>query len=64
MDPEFDMPRNANIFQDHHQIGLIAAAVDDYYAESKNFAEFFMEKDADSLELVSEDEKNFPSVVK
>jgi type IV pilus assembly protein PilB len=41
----------------------IAAAVDDYYAESKNFSEFITEKDADSLELVSEDEKESPSVV-
>ena len=41
----------------------IAAAVDDYYAESKNFAEYITEKDVDSLELVSEDEKDSPSVV-
>ena len=41
----------------------IAAAVDDYYAESKNFDEFVTEKDADSLELVSEDEKNAASIV-
>ncbi len=41
----------------------IAAAVDDYFTESKNFDEFISEKDADSLELVSEDEQNLPSVV-
>ncbi|MDD5226426.1 MAG: ATPase, T2SS/T4P/T4SS family [Candidatus Omnitrophica bacterium] len=42
----------------------IASAVSDYYAESKNFAEFITEQDADSLELVSEDEKEAPSAVR
>jgi len=41
----------------------ITAAVADYYAESKNFTEFISEKEADSLELVSEDEEASPSVV-
>lgn len=35
----------------------IAAAVEDYYGDNKNFAEFISEKEADSLELVTEDEK-------
>ena len=39
----------------------IAAAVDDYYSESKNFSEFVTEKDADSLELVTEDERDAAS---
>ena len=39
----------------------IAEAVDEHYAESKNFAEFIAEKDADSVELVTEDEKASPS---
>jgi type IV pilus assembly protein PilB len=41
----------------------IAIAVNDYYAESKNFSEFIEEKDADSLELVKEDEQGSPSMV-
>ena len=41
----------------------IAAAIDDYYAESKNFDEFVTERDADSLELVSDDERDSTSVV-
>jgi type IV pilus assembly protein PilB len=41
----------------------IAAAIDDYYSESKNFDEFVTEKDADSLELVTEDEKDSASIV-
>jgi type IV pilus assembly protein PilB len=41
----------------------IIAAISDHYAESKNFSEFITEKDADSLELVTEDEKESPSVV-
>ncbi|MFH0984585.1 MAG: ATPase, T2SS/T4P/T4SS family [Candidatus Omnitrophota bacterium] len=41
----------------------ILAAIADHYAESKNFSEFIMEKDADSLELVDENEKGPSSVV-
>jgi type IV pilus assembly protein PilB len=41
----------------------IAEAVDDYYAESKNFEEFLTEKDVESLELVNEDEQETPSIV-
>lgn len=41
----------------------IAVAVGDCYAESKNFSEFITEKDADSLELVNEDERESVSVV-
>lgn len=43
----------------------ILAAIADHYAESKNFSEFIMEKDADSLELVDESEsgKESSSVV-
>jgi len=41
----------------------IATAMDDYYVESKNFDQFIMEKDADTLELVGEDDKESPSVV-
>jgi len=41
----------------------IAAAVDDYYSESKNFDEFISERDADSLELVREDERESASTV-
>ncbi|MFH1799298.1 MAG: ATPase, T2SS/T4P/T4SS family [Candidatus Omnitrophota bacterium] len=41
----------------------IAAAISDHYAESKNFSEFITEKDADSLELVRENETELPSVV-
>jgi type IV pilus assembly protein PilB len=41
----------------------IAAAISDHYAESKNFSEFITEKDADSLELVTEEEKESSSVV-
>jgi type IV pilus assembly protein PilB len=41
----------------------LESAVNDYYAESKNFDEFIKEKEADSLELVSEDEKDPASIV-
>lgn len=41
----------------------IATALVDYYSESKNFSEFIMESDADSLELVREDDEALPSVV-
>jgi type IV pilus assembly protein PilB len=41
----------------------IAAAISDHYAESKNFSEFITEKDADSLELVTEEAKESASVV-
>jgi len=41
----------------------IAAAIDDCYADSKNFSEFITEKDVDSLELVGEDEEGATSVV-
>ena len=42
----------------------IATAVEDYYAESKNFSEFITEKDADSLELVNEDGVDDAPVIK
>ncbi len=41
----------------------IATALVDYYSESKNFSEFITESDADSLELVREDDDASPSVV-
>lgn len=41
----------------------IAAAIDDCYAEGKNFSEFITEKDVDSLELVSEEGGVATSVV-
>lgn len=44
-------------------VAKIAAAVDDYYAESKNFDEFLTEEDENSLELVTEDEKSSTSIV-
>ena len=41
----------------------IAAAISDYYTESKNFDEFITEADAESLEVVGENEKDSTSVV-
>lgn len=41
----------------------VAAAVDDYYSESKNFDAFVSETDSDSLELVTEDGEEQSSVV-
>ncbi|HRY85754.1 MAG TPA: ATPase, T2SS/T4P/T4SS family, partial [Candidatus Omnitrophota bacterium] len=42
----------------------IAAAIDDYYSESKNFDEFVTEADAEGLEVIKEDEKEGGNVVK
>ncbi len=42
----------------------IAAAVADYYSESKNFDEFVSEKDEDSVELITDDEKDSSSAVR
>jgi type IV pilus assembly protein PilB len=41
----------------------IAAAIDDYYSESKNFDEFVTEADAEGLEVVKEDEKGGGNIV-
>jgi type IV pilus assembly protein PilB len=41
----------------------IVAAISDYYAESKNFDEFITEADAESLEVINEDEEGSTSVV-
>ncbi len=68
-------PFKLRVFDDIHRLtgcavnlvlvapAKIVEAVSDYYAESKNFDQFVTEKDADSLELVGEDEGESPSAV-